>query len=280
MNISSMSIPQIQTCAQDLYGTIDNKAIKSHHYTEFETFLQALSQDSRKGVQKLCVFYQKALKNRLNEIYRIEALINFDQGYQAEFLAGVDEVGRGPLAGPVVASCVIMDYTRPIEGVDDSKKLSKQKREALYDEIVEKSLFCAIGEVDNHRIDQMNILNATFSAMNAAITRVSVDMQKHKKNIDLILVDGNQKIKQQNLPQATIIKGDARSYAIACASILAKVYRDRLMEKMDDLYPGYDFASNVGYGSQSHIQGIQQLGLCEIHRKSFCQKLYEGENME
>ena len=273
MNISSMNIAQLQVHAQTLYLNLHNEHIKNNDYPELKEFLQILSEDTRKGVRKIAAVNHNLLQSRLNEIYRIEALINFDKGYNAQILAGVDEVGRGPLAGPVVASCVIMDYSKPIEGVDDSKKLSKQKREQLYDEIVKNSLFCAIGEVDNHTIDKVNILNATFSAMNAAITHVCKDLQKHGKGIDLILVDGNQKIKNQELPQTTIIKGDARSYAIACASILAKVYRDRLMEKLDARYPGYDFASNVGYGSQTHIRGIQAQGLCAIHRKSFCTKL-------
>lgn len=273
IELKEMSIQKIKDQTDHLYQAISNEQIKNQDYRDFLDLLSGLEADSRKGVQKLALSYQKHLKDRLSEIHRMEALINFDRDYQAQFLAGVDEVGRGPLAGPVVASCVIMDLNRPVFGVDDSKKLSKEKREELFEQIVEASLFCAIGQADHLYIDQANILNATFAAMNSAIKHVGDDLKKEGHTIDLILVDGNQKIKEQDLRQATVTKGDARSYSIACASILAKVYRDRLMEEMDQKYPAYDFASNVGYGSAKHLEAIKLHGLCEIHRKSFCTRL-------
>lgn len=236
-------------------------------------FLDQLKSDSRVGVQKIILAQQNALAKQQAELDRIGQLIEFDQSFERSFVAGVDEVGRGPLAGPVVAACVIMDFAKPILGINDSKKISKQKREQLYDEIINNSLFCSIGEVDNLAIDRENILNATFMAMNAAIAHLNAEMTPLNQSIDLLLVDGNQLIRNQPLPQKTVIKGDSKSYSIACASILAKVYRDRLMEKLDQQYPGYDFKQNMGYGTTSHIEGIKKIGLSAIHRKSFCSNL-------
>lgn len=274
MNIESMSVGQITEYVRQVYACLSDENIKNKNYPEFELLLHRLDADPRKGVQKVSSTYKAALKKELNEILRVEALINFDKSYGVPVLAGVDEVGRGPLAGPVVAGCVIMDLSKPIKGIDDSKKLSKQKRELLYDEIVKTSRFCSIGEVDAKTIDQVNILNATFLAMNSAIGYIQKELDTAQDRLQLILVDGNQKIRNQDLPQATITKGDSRSYSIACASILAKVYRDRLMEKLDAQYPQYDFASNAGYGSQKHQEAIAQFGLTPIHRRTFCSKFY------
>ena len=273
MDIKDMNITQINHKAASIFDHITDAEIRQNHWPDCEAFLRVLESDSRKGAQKIAASYRKALAMRINEIYRIESLINFDLGYQAGFLAGVDEVGRGPLAGPVVASCVIMDLSKPIMGIDDSKKLSKQKREELYDQIIVNSLYCAIGQADHNLIDRVNILNATFIAMNFAISHINQELKPQDKSIDLILVDGNQKIREQITPQKTITKGDSKSYSIACASILAKVYRDRLMAQMDEKYPGYDFASNSGYGSESHRIAIKNQGLCPIHRKTFCTNL-------
>ena len=177
------------------------------------------------------------------------------------FLCGIDEVGRGPLAGPVVAGAVILPADCEILWLNDSKKLSEKKRELLYDEIMEKAVAVGIGAVSPKRIDEINILQATYEAMRIAISKLSVKP-------DLLLNDAV-KIPGVELPQVPIIKGDAKSVSIAAASIVAKVTRDRMMVQYEDLYPGYEFASNKGYGSARHIAALKSLGPCPIHRRSF-----------
>ncbi len=177
------------------------------------------------------------------------------------FLCGIDEVGRGPLAGPVVAGAVILPADCEILWLNDSKKLSEKKRELLYDEIMEKAVAVGIGAVSPERIDEINILQATYEAMRIAISKLSVKP-------DLLLNDAV-KIPGVELPQVPIIKGDAKSVSIAAASIVAKVTRDRMMVQYEDLYPGYEFASNKGYGSARHIAALKSLGPCPIHRRSF-----------
>ena len=177
------------------------------------------------------------------------------------FLCGIDEVGRGPLAGPVVAGAVILPTDCEILWLNDSKKLSEKKRELLYDEIMEKAVAVGIGAVSPERIDEINILQATYEAMRIAISKLSVKP-------DLLLNDAV-KIPGVELPQVPIIKGDAKSVSIAAASIVAKVTRDRMMVQYEDLYPGYEFASNKGYGSARHIAALKSLGPCPIHRRSF-----------
>ena len=177
------------------------------------------------------------------------------------FLCGIDEVGRGPLAGPVVAGAVILPADCEILWLNDSKKLSEKKRELLYDEIMEKGVAVGIGAVSPERIDEINILQATYEAMRIAISKLSVKP-------DLLLNDAV-KIPGVELPQVPIIKGDAKSVSIAAASIVAKVTRDRMMVQYEDLYPGYEFASNKGYGSARHIAALKSLGPCPIHRRSF-----------
>ena len=177
------------------------------------------------------------------------------------FLCGIDEVGRGPLAGPVVAGAVILPADCEILWLNDSKKLSEKKRELLYDEIMEKAVAVGIGAVSPERIDEINILQATYEAMRIAISKLSVKP-------DLLLNDAV-KIPGVELPQIPIIKGDAKSVSIAAASIVAKVTRDRMMVQYEDLYPGYEFASNKGYGSARHIAALKSLGPCPIHRRSF-----------
>lgn len=177
------------------------------------------------------------------------------------FLCGIDEVGRGPLAGPVVAGAVILPVDCEILWLNDSKKLSEKKRELLYDEIMEKAVAVGIGAVSPERIDEINILQATYEAMRTAISKLSVKP-------DLLLNDAV-KIPGVELPQVPIIKGDAKCVSIAAASIVAKVTRDRMMVQYEDLYPGYEFASNKGYGSARHIAALKSLGPCPIHRRSF-----------
>ncbi|MGB5823133.1 MAG: ribonuclease HII [Proteocatella sp.] len=242
-----------------------------------QNYIEELMTDEREGVKKIVESYEKQKQKQEKEINRIKGMITFDQDSitPGQIVAGVDEVGRGPLAGPVVAACVVIDSSMVIEGVNDSKKLTQEKREYLYDIIVQNSLYCSIGMIENDVIDKINILNATFLAMTSAINFVSKELKNDGKAIDLILVDGNQKIRDLDIKQQTVIGGDGISYAIACASIVAKVYRDRLMEKYDQKYPGYDFASNKGYGTSAHYDGLNNLGFTPIHRKSFCKSYFE-----
>ncbi|WP_039764494.1 ribonuclease HII [Caldicellulosiruptor sp. F32] len=185
------------------------------------------------------------------------------EGYR--FICGVDEAGRGPLAGPVFAAAVIMDRKRIIEGVRDSKKLTPQKREKLFEEILKESITYSVAMVDNKTIDEININNATFLAMKNAIEALELVP-------DMVLVDGYE-IPDLNLPQKALIKGDRRSYSIACASILAKVSRDRFITQISSLYPVYKFEKHKGYGTKEHIRLILEYGPCEIHRKSFLKNI-------
>ena len=181
-----------------------------------------------------------------------------------KYIGGIDEVGRGPLAGPVVVACCVMPLNDEdiIQGVNDSKKVSEKNREILFEKIKEKAIAYQIEMLDEKAIDEMNILEATKACMRKSIEDIS-----QKIDLDLVLIDAV-KI-DTKVPIEPIIKGDAKSYSIACASILAKVTRDHMMVEYDKQYPGYDFASNKGYGSAKHIAAIKSIGPCEIHRKSF-----------
>ncbi len=178
-----------------------------------------------------------------------------------EYICGIDEVGRGPLAGPVVAAAVILPKDCDILYLNDSKKLSAKKREVLYDEIMEKAVAVGIGMADEKVIDEINILNADYEAMKIAISKLKVTP-------DLLLNDAVT-IPGIDIPQIPIIKGDTLSASIAAASIIAKVTRDKLMVEYDEIYPGYDFASNKGYGTKKHIEALKTIGPCEIHRRTF-----------
>lgn len=180
-------------------------------------------------------------------------------------ICGVDEAGRGPLAGPVYAAAVILPSDCVIEGLNDSKKLTEKKREALFDEIKEKALAYSIASADEKEIDEINILNATFLAMKRAIASLSVKP-------DLALIDGNQK-PHTDIEEVTVIKGDAKSMSIAAASVLAKVSRDRFMLEMAEKYPQYEFARHKGYGTKLHYEKIAQYGVCDIHRRTFLKKI-------
>ena len=193
---------------------------------------------------------------------RLEAMKVYERQYEDRgFLCGIDEVGRGPLAGPVVAGAVILPGDCEILYLNDSKKLSEKKRELLYDEIMEKAVAVGIGAVSPEKIDEINILQATYEAMRIAISKLSI-------RPDLLLNDAVT-IPAVDIPQVPIIKGDAKSVSIAAASIIAKVTRDRMMVQYEELYPGYEFASNKGYGSARHIAALKELGPCPIHRRSF-----------
>lgn len=198
-------------------------------------------------------------KKEYPELGHLEAMLA-DQGYGA--ICGVDEAGRGPLAGPVVAAAVILPSNVTIIGCTDSKKLTPEAREKVFDEIVERGLVCAVGVVDNQTIDQMNILKASLMAMRKAV----MDLEQTP---DVILVDGNYPIPRVPQPQYAIIGGDARCQSIAAASIIAKVTRDRIMDKYDQLYPDFSFGKHKGYPTQDHLEELKKHGPCDIHRKSF-----------
>ena len=184
-------------------------------------------------------------------------------------IAGVDEVGRGPLAGPVVAACVVLPENFDVLGVDDSKKLSEKKRQQLYDAILSEALAYGIGMQDNASIDEINILEATKEAMRCAIIEAEQRLrEKTGCGIDHVLIDALT-LREIAIPQTGIIKGDSASLSIAAASILAKVTRDRMMVEYDSIYPGYAFAKNKGYGTKAHYEGLQAQGMTPIHRRSF-----------
>lgn len=206
--------------------------------------------------------------NNTNEHERILKLCEIEnecrkKGYK--YIAGVDEAGRGPLAGPVFAAAVIFPEDVYIEGINDSKKLSEKKRDELFDIICEKALAYCIAQSSRERIDEINILNATFEAMNGAVNGLKIKP-------DYVLIDGN-RIRGMEIPHETVVKGDSKSISIAAASILAKVSRDRLMYEMSKKYPEYGFDKHKGYGTKAHCEAILKYGPCEIHRKTFLKKI-------
>ena len=237
--------------------------------------LSLLGGDTRKGAQNLVKQYQKKYEAYLSELERLEEILAYErecygQGYA--LVAGIDEVGRGPLAGPVVAAAVILPQNHKIPGINDSKKLTAKKREELCEIIKKEAVAWAVGVVSHERIDEINILQATYEAMRQAISRLEVPPEYILA--DAVTIPGIE------IPQKGIIKGDAKSISIGAASIVAKVTRDAMMEAMEELYPGYDFASNKGYGSQKHLAGIARQGLCPIHRRSFVKNLMQGRPEE
>ena len=197
----------------------------------------------------------------INREERVRKLMDFDREYRNghRVIAGMDEVGRGPLAGNVITACVVMPDKPTILWIDDSKKLSENRREKVYDEIMEHALYVGIGEVGPEEIDRINILEATRKAMKEAASQVPADF---------FLIDAVTKL-GLNGQEISIIKGDASSYSIAAASIVAKVTRDRQMIEMDRMYPEYGFARNKGYGTKEHIEALKKNGPCPIHRRSF-----------
>lgn len=208
--------------------------------------------------------YDDKEKERLIKMTEYEGQC-YEQGYM--LVAGVDEVGRGPLAGPVVAAAVILGEGVLIPGVNDSKKLSEQKREYLYDEIKSKAMCCSIGIVSEKIIDEINILNATYMAMKQALEGLSTKPE-------YILLDAVT-LKDVNIPQKGIIKGDSLSLSIAAASIIAKVERDRIISSYDEVYPHFNFSKHKGYGTSEHIECIKKYGLLPIHRRSFTRNFQE-----
>jgi ribonuclease HII len=205
----------------------------------------------------------------MKKVWNAEEKLQYERALQAkglQYIAGVDEVGRGPLAGPVVCAAVIMplDADKLVVGVDDSKKLSEKKREQLAEEIKARALCYTIIEIDEKTIDEINILEATRLGMKKAIESLEIPPET-------VLTDGNMTI-DTHFPQHSVIHGDALSYSIGAASIIAKVYRDHLMDEFAKTYPHYGFEKNKGYGTAAHIQGIKEYGLCPIHRRTFTKK--------
>lgn len=218
--------------------------------------------DPRNGVQKLLAKAQKDLDKLEDERNRTEAMKVYEKQYRdCGVICGIDEVGRGPLAGPVVACAVILPEDEEILYLNDSKQLSAKKRDELYDVICEKAVSIGIGIVGPERIDEINILQATYEAMRQAVSKLTPQPD--------VLLNDAVTIPGLSMKQVPIIKGDAKSVSIAAASIVAKVTRDRMMVEYDSVYPGYDFASNKGYGSAAHIAALKEKGPTEIHRRSF-----------
>ena len=210
---------------------------------------------------------------RLKEIKKIEEEI-YLKGAQS--ISGIDEAGRGPLAGPVVVACVVMPRDSMIEGVNDSKKVSEKKREKLYDEIIQEAIAYGVGIISQEEIDKINILNATKEGLTLAIKEMEKDLKEKQRGFEkpeIILVDALTKIDTDHIPYRSIIKGDAKSYSIAAASIIAKVTRDRIMREWDEVYPMYGFAKHKWYGTASHIAAIKEYGLCPLHRRSFVKNI-------
>ncbi len=206
---------------------------------------------------------------RLQEIQKIEREL-YQKGVKS--ICGIDEAGRGPLAGPVVVASVIMPEGSMIEGVNDSKKVSEKKREKLYEQIIDEAVAYGVGIIDQNEIDRINILNATKEGLTFCIKELEKDLKEKNRGIEkpeIILVDALTKIDTDHIPYQSIIKGDAKSYSIAAASIIAKVTRDRIMRQWDEVYPEYGFAKHKGYGTAMHISAIKQYGICPLHRKTF-----------
>ena len=232
--------------------------------TDLESSLfEELGKDPRAGVQKEIQKRKREIQAELEEINRLETMLRYEKELYAEginLIAGVDEVGRGPLAGPVVAAAVILPKDCKIKGLNDSKKIPKKKHMEIFQAIKNQALAIGIGIMDNHVIDQVNIYESTKLAMKEAISKL--EPQPQHLLIDAMKLD-------LPISQTSIIKGDANSLSIAAASIIAKVTRDELMAHYDQEFPGYDFAQNAGYGTAKHLEGLAKFGLTAIHRTSF-----------
>ena len=243
---------------------IDSR-LKMAEDAEREQLMKVYAPDDRAGVQKLLEKYRKQKEKLLAEKERLAKMRQYEEKYaDYAFICGIDEAGRGPLAGPVVAGAVILPKDCEILYLNDSKKLSAAKREELYDEIMEKAVAAAVGMASPARIDEINILQATYEAMREAISKLAVEPG--------ILLNDAVTIPEMIIPQVPIIKGDAKSVSIAAASILAKVTRDRLMVEYDKVMPEYGFAGHKEYGSKEHIEAIKKYGPTPIHRKTFIKK--------
>ena len=224
---------------------------------------EELIYDARAGVQSAINKRKRELQKQVDEDLRLEKMLTYEKELYAQgiqLIAGVDEVGRGPLAGPVVAAAVILPKNCKIPGLNDSKKIPKSKHQAIYQAVLDQAISVGIGVKDNHVIDQVNIYEATKLAMLEAIHEL--EPQPQHLLIDAMKLD-------LPISQTSIIKGDANSLSIAAASIVAKVTRDQMMATYDQEYPGYDFAQNAGYGTTKHLEGLEKQGVSPIHRRSF-----------
>lgn len=245
-----------------------NAIIDSLSSDEYLKYIDILKDDERKSVKNIAVKLAKKLDKIRVENERLEMINTFEnEGYKNgyTYIGGIDEAGRGPLAGPVVAAVVVFKPGTKIEGINDSKKLSEAKRDELFDIIREQSLDYGIGIVQREEIDEYNILNATYMAMKKAINCL-------KQTPDYLLVDAAH-VPDVNIEQKSIIKGDSKSISIAAASILAKVTRDSIMYEYDKMYPEYGFASHKGYGTDYHYKAIREHGITTIHRRSFLKNI-------
>lgn len=235
-------------------------------FKQYETLIQCYAADERSGVKKIIESFEKKLQKYEEEKVRMYHMFEYERKYGTyTYICGIDEVGRGPLAGPVCAGAVILPKDCKLLYLNDSKQLSANKREELYHQIKEEAIACQTAFVSPETIDAVNILNATYQAMQTAIKQLEIQPD--------ILLNDAVTIPEIAIKQVPIIKGDAKSASIAAASIIAKVERDHLMEQYDELYPEYGFASNKGYGSQEHIKALQEYGPCPIHRRSFIKGL-------
>ena len=237
--------------------------IRNASLQEISDILNVYAADTRDGVRKLIAAAQKKMDAFEKEKVRIYEMEEFErQNEEKGYICGIDEVGRGPLAGPVVAGAVILPPNCDILYLNDSKQLSEKKREELYDIIMEKAIAVGIGAATPARIDEINILQADYEAMAQAVGKLTVKP-------DVLLIDAVHIPQLEAYEQISIIKGDAKSVSIAAASIVAKVTRDRLMKELDAQYPAYGFAQNKGYGSAEHIAALKKYGPCPLHRRSF-----------
>lgn len=260
MNIKDMTVTEIQ------------KYLRERNFVLTDEETAAFREDVRAGVRRI---YQQLCRQQVllaRELIRLEVMQLYEKdarGKGMTVIAGVDEAGRGPLAGPVVAAAVILPPDAVIYGVDDSKKLTPAKRDNLFQEIKEHAVSWAVGISTVEEIDTLNILRASLLAMQKAL-------QQLKQRPDYVLVDAV-RIPGITMPQLPIIKGDGKSISIAAASIMAKVTRDRMMNRFDEQYPGYGFISNKGYGTPDHLEAIRKLGQCPLHRKTFTRNIQPQE---
>ncbi|WP_261856647.1 ribonuclease HII [Clostridium folliculivorans] len=257
-NLHNISFSDVKVLASSVPIKLSNKE-------KLSEIIDILSSDKRKNVLSLAKKIETSIQKEEAEYIRVRAMYMFDKQFSNfRYVAGVDEVGRGPLAGPIVGAAVILDFNNLgdiILGIKDSKVLSEQRREELDVIIREKALAYSITVCDNKQIDTLGIAHCNNKIFLDACKTLPIEPQ-------LVLSDGYP-VRNLNKPNKFVIKGDAKSASIACASIIAKVYRDRLMKEYDSIYPGYGFKDNVGYGTQKHVDAIHAIGTCEIHRMSF-----------
>ncbi len=251
-----------------LVGKLTIKQLNEHleqmSLEEAIFYIESIKINYGTSIIKIADKYNKKKEAQIKEMTRLEIMSAYEiEAYKqgAKYVAGIDEAGRGPLAGPVVAACVILPEGALIEKINDSKKLSAKERDRLYEVIRKQAVSYGIGIVEPSYIDQFNILNATKKAMQIAI-------EVMKTQPDILLIDAV-KLDRVSIPQKAIIRGDSLSISIAAASILAKVTRDRMIEKMDAKYPEYGFSQHKGYGTKEHIEAIRKFGICDIHRRTF-----------